>query len=219
MSSIPYVYVALLDVLAYRGRLQADRDSGTLSFKDDLQRAMTVLGDINEADFQYQAISDTIIITCPRREGFTDLLGLLKGVFVSFLKEGLLLRGGVAYSQHFKSSHVTYSHAIALAYELESRQAVYPRIVIDRKGREEQTLPVQVVADDVFEHWVARRERPAETGLKQSVRVPAFRAGEIDRSVQRDKHVPGQRLRFFLVVARLLLFVGPIVPIDIQEVD
>lgn len=43
----------------------------------------------------------------------------------------LLIRGGVAYSRHFQSSHVTYSHAIARAYELEQNYAIYPRIVID----------------------------------------------------------------------------------------
>ncbi len=132
MTDPTYVYVALLDVLAYRVRLSADRKSGKLSFKDDLIHAMEVFNQVNEADFQYQAISDTIIVSCAQRDRFTELLTLLKNVYVSFLEHNLLVRGGVAYSQHFKSSHVTYSHALALAYELESSKAVFPRIVIDK---------------------------------------------------------------------------------------
>ena len=56
---------------------------------------------------------------------------MLKKVVLAFLQEGLFIRGGLAYSQHFKSSHVTYSHAVARAYELESTIAVYPRVIID----------------------------------------------------------------------------------------
>lgn len=131
MNNESYLYVALIDVLAYRSRLQKDRDSGTLSFKDELQRAMTVLSEVNEADFPYQAISDTIIVSCARRDEFSSFLILLKKMYASFLNQSLLIRGGVAFSQHFKSSNVTYSHALALAYELESQKAIYPRIIID----------------------------------------------------------------------------------------
>jgi hypothetical protein len=42
------------------------------------------------------------------------------------------VRGGIAYSQHFQSNHLTYSHAVWRAYELESSVAVYPRIVLDK---------------------------------------------------------------------------------------
>jgi hypothetical protein len=92
---------------------------------------MGVLNEVNEADFPYQAISDTITVCCTKRESFPDFMRLLKKMYSSFLCEGLLIRGGVAYSQHFKNSNVTYSHALALAYELESTKAIFPRIVID----------------------------------------------------------------------------------------
>ena len=48
-----------------------------------------------------------------------------------FFEQGIFIRGGVAFSQHFQSGRLTYSHAIARAYELESKVAGYPRIVID----------------------------------------------------------------------------------------
>ena len=64
-TELTYVYAALLDVLGYRQRLQQDLRGGTLSFKDSLQRAMQALADVNEADYSYQAISDTVILTSP----------------------------------------------------------------------------------------------------------------------------------------------------------
>lgn len=129
-GDLPYVYAAILDVLGYRQRLEEDRNRASLDFKDQLHRALQALN-FNEVTFGYQAISDTIILTCPDRDNFIEFLQVLKEIELAFLTENLFIRGGVAYSQHFKSGHITYSHAIAKAHEIESKIAQYPRIVID----------------------------------------------------------------------------------------
>lgn len=130
-DALTYVYAALLDVLGYRSRLSEDRLSGTMRFKDSLGTALQALASLNEADFSYQAISDTIIITCAQRDALVEFLGHLKAIFVAFLNQGLFIRGGLSFAQHFKSGPITYSHAVARAYELESDAAVFPRVVID----------------------------------------------------------------------------------------
>jgi len=101
-EQLTYVYTAMLDVLGYRNRLQDDRNHGTLSFKYELQRALQVLAKINQADYDYQAISDTIIITCNKREEFIGFLLTIKSVVLSFLRENLFVRGGIAYSSILK---------------------------------------------------------------------------------------------------------------------
>lgn len=131
MSDLTYVYASVLDVLGYRQRLEDDRTSGYLTFKDDLQKALQVLNEINEVEYNYQAISDTVIITCSDRDNFIDYLNVLKSVELAFLEQGLFVRGGIAYAKHFKSKCITYSHAIALAHEIEMHNAIYPRIIID----------------------------------------------------------------------------------------
>ncbi len=132
MSSEPvHLYAALIDVLAYRFHLDEDRNSGTLAFQNQLSSALTVFDDVNDAVFRVQAISDTILVYCLDHTHFPEFLQLLRKVFVAFLKEGLFVRGGVAYSRHFQSGRLTYSHAIARAYELENYVASYPRIVLD----------------------------------------------------------------------------------------
>lgn len=130
--SIPYCYVALLDVLSYRSRLRQDMEKGEYTFKDDLERSLGIFDSVNSVHFNVQAISDTIIITCGSHENFPEFLGILKNTFVSFLTRGLYVRGGVSYSKHFQSGRITYSHAVARAYEIESKQAIYPRVVLDR---------------------------------------------------------------------------------------
>lgn len=127
-----YSLVALLDVLAYRNHIDADRTSGSETFKSKLEAALSVLTSINETELVYQAISDTIIIAANPSTALSDFLTTVSDVQRAFLKNGLLIRGGIAFEQHFKSGNLTYSHALAIAYELEQKQAIYPRIVIDR---------------------------------------------------------------------------------------
>ncbi|WP_458735633.1 hypothetical protein [Zobellella taiwanensis] len=95
-------------------------------------QSLSVFDSVNTAIFGIQAISDTIIITCNNHNRFVEFLTILKNVFISFMERGLYVRGGVAYSKHFHSGRITYSHAVARAYEIESKEAIYPRIVIDK---------------------------------------------------------------------------------------
>ncbi|MBF3493608.1 hypothetical protein ISF74_01225 [Burkholderia pseudomallei] len=127
-----YSLVALLDVLAYRNHLKTDRSSGSEAFKAKLESALSVLSSINETEISYQAISDTIIIAANPSTSISDFISTIAAVQRAFLQSGLLIRGGVAFEQHFKSGNLTYSHALAVAYELEQKQAIYPRVVIDK---------------------------------------------------------------------------------------
>lgn len=130
--AIQHSFVALLDVLGYKNKIRADRQNANEDFKERLERSLSVLSGINETEAGYQAISDTIIVSAHSSTPFSDYLGHLVAVQRSFLKNGLFIRGGVAFAPHFKSGTLTYSHALPIAYELEQKQAVYPRIVIDK---------------------------------------------------------------------------------------
>jgi len=127
-----YSLVALLDVLAYRSHIDLDRTNGTEKFKTKLETALSVLSNINETEISHQAISDTIIIAANPSTTLTEFFSTIALVQRAFLKSGLLIRGGIAFEQHFKSGNLTYSHALAVAYELEQKQAIYPRVVVDK---------------------------------------------------------------------------------------
>jgi hypothetical protein len=43
--------------------------------------------------FQVQAISDTVIVTCPQHDYFVEFLELLRNVFIAFMEQ-LLFSGG-----------------------------------------------------------------------------------------------------------------------------
>ena len=124
-------YVALLDILGYKELLGADVRAGTQIFKDRMTKAFRTFETINHSRYQYKAISDSIFITCSERSAAREFLTIVRDVYVSFLTEGLLIRGGVSFGQHFETQSITYSPVLAKAYLLESEVAEFPRIIVD----------------------------------------------------------------------------------------
>jgi hypothetical protein len=126
-----YAYMAFLDILGYRNLLGLDIAQGTQIFKSKMITAFRIFDGYNHAKFAYKAISDSIFISCQGRESAEDLLVMLRDVFVAFLGEGLLIRGGVSYGEHFQNHSITYSPVLTKAYQLESTIVHFPRIMID----------------------------------------------------------------------------------------
>lgn len=124
-----YVYFAFIDVLGYKSYLDQDINSNTLSFKDRLQSAFQVFNEVNGAQFPHKSISDSIFLHC-NSEDPIEFFKLLKKIFVSFIQNGILIRGGVSYNRHFENQNITYSLALTEAYQLESTSAIFPRILI-----------------------------------------------------------------------------------------
>ena len=86
---------------------------------------------MNEADVSIQGISDSIFLTLNTDTlGFEFFVEVVRDLQLAFIKNGLLLRGGIAFNQHFQNGKVTYSPALVDAYELETKSAFFPRIVI-----------------------------------------------------------------------------------------
>jgi len=126
-----YAYVAYLDILGYKELLDADVQAGAQTFKDRMTRAFRTFENVNHSVHHYKAISDSIFITCTERAAAKEFLCVVRDVYVSFLVEGLLIRGGVSFGQHFETQSITYSPVLTKAYLLESEIAEFPRIMVD----------------------------------------------------------------------------------------
>jgi len=126
-----YAYVAYLDILGYKEFLDADVRAGTHTFKDRMTKSFRTFESINTSRHPYKAISDSIFITCTERAAAKEFLGVVRDVYVSFLTEGLMIRGGVSFGEHFENHHITYSPVLTKAYLLESEVAEFPRVMID----------------------------------------------------------------------------------------
>lgn len=127
-----YAYVAFLDILGYKNLLDNDINNGTQIFREKMIEAFRVFDGVNQSRYAYKAISDSIFITCSDRSLAGDLIELIRKVYVSFLEQGLLIRGGLSYGEHFQNQTITYSPALTKAYSLESGVADFPRIMVDQ---------------------------------------------------------------------------------------
>lgn len=179
-----YSLVALLDVLAYRNHLRSDRSLGNEKFKAKLEAALSVLSGINETELAYQAISDTLIIAANPATEVSTFIATIAAVQRAFLDSGLLIRGGIAFEQHFKSGNLTYSHALAVAHELEQKQAIYPRVVIDASVIEMLRTGSRFTPSDIRrlhqEHLVC---------VQNGVHFVNFIAGHIDWCYDRSRSI------------------------------
>lgn len=123
-----YSYFAFLDVMGYRFYLDQDQKNGSEIFKQKLITSYRVFEQINIGTLQHKSISDSIFMSSSN--SIVDFLEATKNVFISFLENGLLIRGGIAYNKHFQTDHITYSHALTDAYHMESSKSIFPRILI-----------------------------------------------------------------------------------------
>ncbi len=179
-----YSLVALLDVVGYRNHLKSDRSTGSETFKLKLESALAVLASINETELSYQAISDTVIIAANQSTSISDFLSTIAAVQRAFLRSGLLIRGGIAYEQHFKSGNLTYSHALAVAYELEQKQAIYPRAVID-KG----VIDMLATGNKYSEDDILRLQNDSMICVQNGIYFVNFVAGHTDECFMTAKAI------------------------------
>lgn len=87
-------------------------------------------------DMQITQFSDSIVISFPSENG-NDLylsLALIKFIQVSVLREfGILLRGGIVIGDLIHTDKILIGPAMIAAYDIESKCAFSPRIVLDPK--------------------------------------------------------------------------------------
>lgn len=128
---LTYRYYAFIDLLGYKDLIDDDISSGEHKLKDKLTETFNSLNDVNEADISLKSISDSIFVSLNNDTlGFEYFLEILIKLQLSFLRNGLLIRGGITFDAHFENGKVTYSPALVNAYQLESNRAFFPRILI-----------------------------------------------------------------------------------------
>ncbi|WP_223630884.1 hypothetical protein [Pseudomonas atacamensis] len=141
-----YSYFAFLDVMGYRYYLNNDEKNGTEVFKDKLITSYRVFEQMEVGAVQHKSISDSIFMSSSNN--IVQFLTAAKDVYLRFLQNGLLIRGGIAYNKHYETSHITYSLALTEAYNLESSKSIFPRILIHKS---------------VIQKLINESERPAES--------------------------------------------------------
>lgn len=134
--------VAFIDILGWRQAVEASKDD------DELRRLLlnslwgllartkdyveTETAEMPSED-EFSQFSDSIIVSFPYND-YRDLVRLLRFVAEfqdSMVLKGLPLRGGVTVGPLFHTDTFAFGPAMNRAYELESKFAKFPRIIVD----------------------------------------------------------------------------------------
>ena len=133
--------VAFLDVLGFKTILN-NRERTQLYFNEviseieNLKKLKTTQGKILHAVL----ISDSVVLSYPYEDSIINLRELIVAVAKiqsRLMFHGIWLRGAITIGeleiQNYKDAQVVVGQGLADAYELETRLAIYPRVIIDAR--------------------------------------------------------------------------------------
>ncbi len=140
-------------VLEFISDLKHDNDKGILSQK--------------ELGKEVSVFSDSIVISYPLSLASASFYLLLDIIHLQLemMGLGILMRGGVTSGELYHNDNIVYGPAMIEAYELESRRAIYPRIVVNPKVIEEGIKNALHDPQDELEHLSGLLEKDEDHQL------------------------------------------------------
>ncbi len=153
-NRIKECFVAFIDVLGFRDLIE--RDNGTGEYLQILKTAVSKGTDdmkmrkkeLNHEynfwyeEFKIKSFSDCFCFSIPlefergEKDYKQNLVAFYEWIMVFYnelLDNGFLCRGGITQGWHYEDSDIIFSKAQVEAYYIESKQAVYPLIMISSK--------------------------------------------------------------------------------------
>lgn len=135
-------YVAFIDILGFKDlidRLEKNPETlghlaEVLAGTGEISRVKKSFRDngIDENALRVSSFSDNIVISAPYDAwGFSFLIMFVSGMCNDLLNQGLLTRGGISKGKLIHTDGAVLGSGLIKAYELESKFANYPRILID----------------------------------------------------------------------------------------
>jgi hypothetical protein len=88
---------------------------------------------------EYQTFSDNICISIPFFDNpqdflsnFNILITYVRGFQYLMMNKGFFTRGGISTGSYYADKNIIFSMGLVKAYMLESKQAIYPRVIVDK---------------------------------------------------------------------------------------
>ncbi|MFM0240281.1 hypothetical protein [Paraburkholderia phytofirmans] len=139
MDSSPYTnrVVAFIDILGFKELILRDRESEVFAALK-LAKESEAGQFHNAPKMRLTAFSDSIVISDEVGDGFgyVRLLHFTSYLVWQLLEMGVLTRGGIGHGRLHHENGIVFGPALIEAYELESKQAIYPRILVPEGVRD-----------------------------------------------------------------------------------
>lgn len=129
--------VAFIDILGFESMISQLSQNPVLHKK--IHQALTEIGHYKsyseqgntaQSDLEVSVFSDSIVISKPDRD-VRSVIHTIVHLQAQMLRLGILLRGGISAGRSVHKDGLLYGEGVLAAYHLESKVAVYPRIVLD----------------------------------------------------------------------------------------
>lgn len=143
LSTMPYSYskkmVAFVDILGFRNKTDKGND-GKQSVHDTLTIIRKLVEAYKQTNFfdcipkhkdkiKYYVFSDSMLFSSTPDTFYTIVSAIAYLQFVCATK-GFFLRGGISYGEIFDKNSFFYGNGLNQSYELESKTACYPRVIV-----------------------------------------------------------------------------------------
>lgn len=143
-------FVCFMDILGFSAMVdEYDQDSSSnilqklqAAFKEAMQVLTSQSLHLEESEIEYleyRVFSDCICISLPYFDNEVNyttnlmlLLTYVRGLQTSLMTKGVFTRGGIAAGPYYMDENVLFSKAMIRAYNIENKEAIYPRIVLDK---------------------------------------------------------------------------------------
>ncbi|MDD1505398.1 hypothetical protein PVA17_22000 [Lysinibacillus sp. CNPSo 3705] len=136
--------IAFIDILGFQEHVT--RSETDANHSERLHNALAYLSSIktdnykgaypqNDLGREVSVFSDSIVISYPltfKSASFYLLLDIIH-IQLDMMNAGILVRGGVTVGKLYHSDGVVYGPAMNEAYQIESKYAIYPRVVVEKK--------------------------------------------------------------------------------------
>lgn len=132
--------IAFVDILGFKELIKESESeagakarvhSSLLNMKENISGWLPP----NPGNKRFFNFSDCIVLTDNNASkiGTIELLKLVNKIQADLASHGILLRGGITVGQVFDNYGLLYGPGVVEAYILESKSALFPRVVVDKK--------------------------------------------------------------------------------------
>ncbi|WP_248928667.1 hypothetical protein [Paenibacillus hamazuiensis] len=148
--------IAFIDILGFKNLVNDEskcEDIGAILKLPYLIRQDNMAKMLKIKGVMMTSISDSLVFSIRLKErGAMNKITKLLTVFTQSLlsQHGLLLRGGIAVGKIYHDNDIVYGPGLVKAYELESKIAVYPRIVMGFSDFESSILSCSQISQSAL---------------------------------------------------------------------